>query len=115
MVEDALAGGGNRADEFKAGIVDGIHYLQAVEPIKQLKREGRLEEALRLCYLAIDGAENAPGEREPAPWYTEQAAIIHRKRGEREKELAVLQRWLAACPANRRQGSTVAVRLAGLQ
>ncbi len=41
MVADAVAGGGVRAEEFKAGTVGGIHYLQTVEPIKQLKRDGR--------------------------------------------------------------------------
>lgn len=46
MVREALQGGGERATRFKRGMVDGVHYLELVEPIKQLKREGRLEEAL---------------------------------------------------------------------
>lgn len=78
MVRDALAGGGTRAAQFEAGMVDGLHYLQAVEPIKQLKREGRFDEALELCYKAIQGAENAARREKtsPPPFYTEQAAII---------------------------------------
>ncbi|OOP59537.1 hypothetical protein BMF89_20430 [Arthrobacter sp. SRS-W-1-2016] len=59
-------------------MVDGVHYLELVEPINQLKREGRLEEALVLCYKAIDGAEGDAGDAIPAPLYTEQAAIIRR-------------------------------------
>lgn len=39
MVQEALAGGGARAAQFKRGMVDGVHYLELVEPIKQLKRE----------------------------------------------------------------------------
>jgi hypothetical protein len=87
-------------------MVDGVHYLQLVEPIKQLKRDGRLDEALGLCYAAIEGAEAAARRErlEPAPWYSEQAAIIHRKLQQREQEVAVLERWLAACPPERRGG-----------
>lgn len=105
MIADGLARGGSRAEQFRRGAVGGIHYLQTVEPIKQLKREGRLQEALELCYLAIEGAENDRESREPAPWYTEQAAIIHRKLGQRDQEIAVLERWLAATPADRRNGA----------
>lgn len=113
MVVDALSGGGARADDFKAGMIRGVHYLQLVEPIKQLKRESRLEEALTLCYAAISGAEESAKRdgTEPAPWYTIQAAIIHRKLKEAEKEAAVLNRWLEKCPPGRRDNSSVAERL----
>lgn len=115
MVREALEGDDpRRAAEFHRGLVDGVHYLETIEPIKQLKREGKLEEALALCYRAIEGAEADREGREPAPWYTEQAAIIHRKRGEREQEVAVLRRWLDACPPGRRAGSAAQVRLAKL-
>ncbi|MDQ4212533.1 HIRAN domain-containing protein [Microbacterium sp. ASV81] len=110
MVADALAGGGSRAQSFAGGMVNGVHYLQLVEPIKQLKREGRLEDALVLCTAAIQGAEAAREGREPAPWYTEQAAIIYRKLGRRDDEIAVLSRWLAACPPERRGGSRIKER-----
>ncbi|MFB9309792.1 hypothetical protein BJY17_000751 [Agromyces hippuratus] len=106
MVADALANGGSRAESFEDGMVSGVHYLQLVEPIKQLKREDRLEDALVLCYAAIAGAEAAARREklDPAPWYTEQAAIIHRKLGQRAEEVAVLRRYLAACPPDRRNG-----------
>lgn len=105
MVKGALAGGGERADQFRAGTVDGVHYLQAVEPIKQLKREGRLEEALALCYTAIAGAENAARREKtsPPPFYTEQAAIVLRKLGRRDEEIAVLKRYVDACPPKYKQ------------
>ncbi len=111
MVDEALGGGGERAEQFKKGMVGRLHYLETVEPIKQLKREGRLTEALELCYSAITAAENSREGREPAPWYTEQAAIIHRKLGERDKEEAVLRRWLGTCPPERRAGSSIQQRL----
>ncbi len=111
MVADALAGGGARGASFAEGMVNGVHYLQLVEPIKQLKREDRLGDALVLCTAAIQGAEAAREGREPAPWYTEQAAIIYRKLGRREDEIAVLRRWLAVCPPERRTGSRIGERL----
>ncbi len=111
MVNDALAGGGVRAVSFEQGMVNGVHYLQLVEPIKQLKREGRLDETLVLCKAAIEGAEAGREGREPAPWYTEQAAIIYRKLGQRDEEIAVLRRWLAVCPPDRRDGSRIKERL----
>lgn len=114
MVTEALAGGGTRAQDFERGMVNGLHYLELVEPIKQLKREGRLEEALVLCLAAIEGAERARNGREPAPAYTEHAAIIYRKLGRREEEIAILQRWLKLCPKELRAGTRIGERLAKL-
>lgn len=111
MVSDALAGGGQRAREIKRGMVGKYHYLETVEPIQQLKREKRFEEALALCYGAIEAAENDARGREPAPWYTEQAAIIHRKLGQRDEEIAVLERWITKCPIGRRGDSSIQARL----
>lgn len=114
MVAEAIAVGGQRAADFHAGMVDGVHDLELVEPIKQLKRDGRLREALDLCYRAIEGAEGDSKGREPAPWCTEQAAIIHRKLGEKDKEIAALRRWLDRTPPERRPGGRIAERLAKL-
>jgi hypothetical protein len=107
MVQEALAAGGSRAAQFRAGMVNGVHYLQLVEPIKQLKREGRLEEALVLCYKAITGAENSARTEgmSPAPAYTRHAAIILRKLKRRDEEIAVLQRYVDACPPHQRETS----------
>lgn len=114
MVADAFTGGGVRAESFKQGMVNGIHYLQLVEPIEQLKRDGRLEDALVLCYAAIEGAEANREGRKPAPLYTEQAAIIHSKLSQHVEEIAVLQRWLAPCPPERRDGARINERLSKL-
>lgn len=115
MVNEALAGGGRRADEFRAGMVDGIHYLELVEPIKELKRQSRNDEALELIYMAIRGAEGDREDRAPAPWYTEQAAIVHRKLGQRDEEIAVLRRWLAFVPEESRSESSLGQRLSKLR
>lgn len=116
MVADALADGGVRAEQFRAGMVNGIHYLELVEPIKELKREHRLQEALELCYAAIQGAEGDRYEGQPpGPWYTEQAAIIHRKLKEPDKEVAVLERWLAFVPEDKRGQTKLGQRLAKLR
>ena len=90
-----------RAAEIRQGTANGIHYLETVEPIQELKREGRLEEALQLTLTAIQGAENETQDthREPAPWYTQQAAIILRKLHRPQDEIAILQRWIDHCPA----------------
>lgn len=93
-------------------MIEGVHYLELIEPIKQLKRDGRLEEALTLCYAPIEGAENGRDGRVPAPWYTEQAAITHRKRGQKNQEIAVLERWLRFVPMEARSNTELGARLA---
>ncbi len=112
MVREALQGEGEQAQQFRRGRVDGIHYLELVKPIKQLKREGRLAEALVLCYEA---AKRDSGGWEPAPCYTEQAAVVHRKLGQRAEEIAVLKMWMHSCPKSRGAGSRIAERLAKLE
>lgn len=115
MMDEALADV-LRASEVTAGMVNGCHYTELAEPIKQLKREGRLQDALVLCYLAIGVAEKEARARgwSPAPAYTIHAAVIHRKLGQRDEERAVLERWMDAAPADQRDGSNVAERLAKL-
>lgn len=92
--------GGSEAQFIRNGMYNGIHYLETVEPIQQLKREGRLEEALQLCLIVVAGAEKESVEtsRPPAPWYTEQAAIVLRKLKRPEEERAILLRYLQHCP-----------------
>lgn len=112
IVQEGLKAGGARQREFENALVGGVHYL---EPIKQLKREGNLQEALKLCYVAIESAEKDKGGGCPAPFYTIQAAIMHRKLCERDNEIAVLKRWLAASPKRDREGSKVADRLVKIE
>lgn len=113
-----IAAGGDAAARVTAASTEGIYFLEAVEPIKELKRQEKLVEALELCYIAIQGAEGAArrdGYGPPAPWYTEQAAIVHRKLGQRVEELEVLERYIAWLPGTSREQHPLARRLAKLQ
>lgn len=71
---------------------------------QELESDGRTDEALNLVYALITAAEQeaALSGREPAPAYTERAAIIHRKHKDYAAEIAVIERWDHACPPKRR-------------
>lgn len=88
-----------------------IDYLDLVEPIKKAKRAGKNEEALDLCMIAIDLAEKQQMPGGPPPWYTTQAAIVLRKLGRVDEEIAVLERYLEHIPAEYHQGHRVGERL----
>ena len=62
------------------------------ETVTDHKRNGRYDEALGILDGCIQVDELLGGA---APWYYEQAAIIQRKRGDRDGELAVLRRFAA--------------------
>ena len=82
-----------------AGTVDGYHYTNHVERVKQLKREQRYEEAIELLSNLVDATENESKEAGEgwgvAPWYYEQLAIIFRKEKRYEDEVAILERYQA--------------------
>lgn len=111
MLQGQAARSPTQAQQIADGSVDGVHYLELVEPIKQAKREGRNEDALRLCYQAIEGAERGRQGREPAPAYTQHAAIILRKLKRPDEEAAVLERYLQWLPDGAREGHEFAERL----
>lgn len=73
------------------------HYSDSTDRIKELKGAGRLEEAKRLLLNAVDATEaeakREGGGRGVAPWYYEQLAIIYRKMGCPDDELAILERY----------------------
>lgn len=71
------------------------HYLAYVEDIKAAKRSGDLMAAKRLALLAIESTEDESRMTGTgvAPWYYEQAAIICRKQGDTDGELAILERY----------------------
>ena len=111
MLDRQAAASPAQAQQISAGTVDGVHYLELVEPIKQAKREGRNEDALRLCYQAIEGAERDRDGREPAPAYTRHAAIILRKLKRPDEEAAVLERYLRWLPDESRDQHEFSDRL----
>ena len=97
---ERLAAGGEEAFAQSRRLVRGRDLGEWVEPIKQLRRDGDDAAALELLMECIAAAElDATANGWPLPtWYTEQAAIILRKRRDFEGEAAILARYLAACP-----------------
>ena len=104
-----------------AGNVRGRHFTTYADEVKRLKRSGDNLAAIKLIYECIDAAEAQTrqeteddiwrAERASAsgdgygpppmlggnvpPWWYEQAAIIYRKAGDRDAEIAVLERYIA--------------------
>lgn len=74
-------------------LVRGKHYTEWVEPVKQLKREKRFEEALAILWECQQATIREDGPH-PASWYFEQAAIIHRRLGQFDLEVAAIEFYL---------------------
>jgi len=86
---------------------EAARIASLVETVTLAKREGRLDDARTLLVEEIERQEVASrstGEG-VAPWYYEQLAVVYRKQGRHENELAVLERYdqqikaLGASPA----------------
>jgi hypothetical protein len=80
---------------MKAGLVNGKHYTEYVELVRQLKRQGKLDgaEALLLRLIAAVEQEAEAENWVVAPWYYEQLAIIYRKQKDETRELDILKRF----------------------
>lgn len=78
-----------------AGNYRGKHYTEWVEKVKDLKRDGQLDEALTLLHGLVEAVEREATTKHwgVAPWYYEQIAIICRKQGDLTGEMAILQRY----------------------
>lgn len=106
----------NRMAEIKnSGSVDDGHYTDSIDKIKQLKKEGKNREAIKLLLRCVDATEkesvkanSKPIHNEKfaflsegrsnnswgvAPWYYEQLAILYRKEKEYQKEVGILERY----------------------
>jgi len=99
-----------------AGQVHGRHYTEYVEVVNALKRAGRLDEAEALL-LKLVAATKRESDRAkwglPAPWYTQQLAIIYRKQRRHADEVAILEAYLASVsPRRRSEMAGMAARLA---
>lgn len=90
----SFAGGSDwewqRGDEYEYE-----HYNDAMEDIKQLKREKKHEEVIELLEWCIDyteaeaEADDIPGSA-PAPAYYRHLGIVLRKENQYEEEVAIL-------------------------
>jgi hypothetical protein len=80
-----------------AAKVDGKHYTAHVEHVKQLKRDGKNQEAIHLLLRLVEAVEAearaADGHWSIAPWYYQQLAIVYRKERQYEEEVAILERY----------------------
>lgn len=83
------------------------------EIVKDHKRNGRYDEALTILDGCVRVEEAHSGG--VAPWYYEHAAIIHRKRRDRDAELAVLRRFAAQQHAPGATPPKLLARLAKLE
>lgn len=91
-VERLLSDDPRVAGEQQSRLVRGKDYTEWPATIEQLKREGKLSQALDLLYECIEATERADPASLP-PWFTTHAAIVHRKLGQLDEEIAVLQRY----------------------
>ncbi|SDT94653.1 hypothetical protein [Halopseudomonas salegens] len=97
-LQDIVTSFNSKIDDIrKAGSVDGEHYTDSVEQIRQLKREGKNQEAIEVLLRSIDATESeskCTGEGwGVAPWYYEQLAILYRKEKLYHKEVEILERY----------------------
>lgn len=85
----------NRRAE-KAAQVFGRHYTEWVEPVKELKRQAKVDEAERILLACVDAVERetAINGYGVAPWYYEQLAILYRQQKRYADEVAILDRYV---------------------
>jgi hypothetical protein len=82
-------------DVESPGQFGGRHYATYFEEVKQLKRQGSLDEAESLLLHLLDAveAEATYQGHGVTPWYYEQLAIVRRKKGDLRGEIEVLERY----------------------
>lgn len=83
--------------------VDGKDIRAWFEEVKALKRADRLADAAALLLRMLDAEDAAAAiiKTDRIRWITDQAAIVFRKLGDLEAEVAVLQRYLMHFPPGR--------------
>ena len=81
--------------ENKYGYVDGKYYLEYIEDVKQLKKEGKYKESVNLLLKLVDAIEKESKAKDigVAPWYYEQLSIIYKKLNDKEAEINILERF----------------------
>jgi hypothetical protein len=84
----------------QVGLVRGRHLIDWVPTYQQWLREGRENEALDLLLEIIEAAAQLSKIDGVAPpsGYIQQATAIYQRHGDEAGELAVLERYAAACP-----------------
>lgn len=74
------------------------NYYDATEDIKELKREGKHDEAEELLLWCIKTAEKErKRNQQPPPWYYKHLGIVYRKENRYEDEVEILQQYVTKC------------------
>jgi hypothetical protein len=86
----------------RAGEQPYDHYTDAVEDIKQLKRDRRHEDVEELLLWCIDYTEAEARAEEtmstaPAPAYYRHLGIVYRKDDRHQDEVEILERYVDVC------------------
>jgi len=86
-------------EKKQAGSINGKHYTEYVDLVRELKREKKHQEAIDLLLKLIDAVEREAkldksygGDGFCAPGYYKQLAIIYRKEKRYSEEVAILER-----------------------
>jgi hypothetical protein len=96
-----------------AGTFNGKHYTEYIEYLRQLKREKKHDEAIRLLLELVKAVEREAHKADElnwgAPWfiapgYYKELAIIYRKEKCYNKEVKILERY---CDQTKAPGSRV--------
>lgn len=84
-----------------AGAVDGRHYSDYTEAVRELERQGREDDAVRLLLRLVEAAEsqNAVDDAGIPGWSYGRLAIIYRKQKDYAAEVAILKRFSLQKPA----------------
>ena len=77
------------------GFVNGLHFTDYVEVVKDLKRQQQTDAAIALLQKLVDATEAEDREQGygVAPWYYEQLAILYRKHGRLVDEVFILEQY----------------------
>jgi hypothetical protein len=112
--DDFIKAYGYEEQEIRnAGSFNGKHYTEYIEYVKQLKRQQKYDEAIKLLLEIISAVEREARMAEKlnwgAPWfiapgYYKQLAIIYRKEKRYDKEAEILERY---CDQTKAPGARV--------
>lgn len=96
------------------GLARGRHHHRWLATLDEMRRQGQDVEGLALLLECIEAAEQEARARSvpPSPTYTRRAAVILRRQRDLDAEVRLLERWVAAFPADVDHPRVLDVRLA---
>jgi len=88
---------GKKYEYLQTEKVQGKHFTDYVDRVKQLMQDKNYPEAIELLLRLVDETEseakNAGKGYDVAPWYYEQLAVIYRKEKRYQDEIEILERF----------------------